>query len=660
MIPEPYQPLPYTIAPARGQALLSFTGRRMPDHLPLFEVSKVEEVRGAPAALPVAGSPALAPGLLLHGDCLSACAYLKANNLKVDLVYIDPPFASGANYAKKIFLRNGGKSTLDGGSPIGEEIMYGDIWQKEDFLNWLYERLLAIRQVLSEEGSIYVHLDWHIGHYAKILLDEVFGEDCFQNEVIWCYSERGISKTYFNRKHDVIYFYTNSADGHYFDPDAAREEYSEESKKKFKYFDAEVGDHYQIRGRNIPGSPVQRADGLTPEHEAKYPGLTYRQYIGDGMLGKDWWDIPPVNKAANERVDYSTQKPEELITRIIQASTREGMTVADFFSGSGTTAMTAFKLGRRFIASDIGQNAIQVSRDRLVAAGASFDVLKIQDGIRLFRNPAQTMAKIFSLVEGFKKREELELGDFWDGGLPGASGRYIPLKFVGLHERLTPVLLDVYLEEIYQLETDSRAEGVRILYAHLDPTVDQAYVNRRLRASGKTQLKVELVSLNQLLERKAASLFTPDSAVVDVAAINKKEWEMKVTKFFSPYLKAKVDEFNAKRGKKNGAALTEPNGNGDENGNGGNGNGGEAAVTPSVPFTPVVISEGGLELIESIQFDTTFREDGVWVSNPALEDKAGPKEKVKGRYILPTKKFKVKFRNIAGDEFIVAFPQTKK
>ena len=336
------------------------------------------------------------------------------------------------------------------------------------------------------------------------------------------------------------------------------------------------------------------------------------------------------------------------------------MTVADFFSGSGTTANVSHGEKRRFITCDIGLNAIQETRDGLTAAGASFDVLKIQDGIRLFRNPAQTVAKIFSLVEGFKKRDELELGEFWDGGLPGASGRYIPLKFVGLQERLTPALLDVYLEEIYQLESDDRAEGVRILYAHRDLTVDQAYVNKRLKASGKTQLKVELVSLNELLDRKAASLFTPDSAVLDVKPGKKGELAVTVKQYFSPYLKAKIDEFNAKRGKKNGGELIEANGNGnvEENGNGETNGNGEEAPKPSVPFKPVTISDTGLELIEAIQFDTTLLKDGVWVSNPELEDKAGPKEKIKGHYTITAKNFKVKFRNIAGDEFLMEHPST--
>ena len=210
MIPQPYKPLPYTISPARGQALLTFGGqRRMPDHLPLFEVTKVEEVRAAQAST----APAAAPNLLLHGDCLSACAYLKANNIKVDLFYIDPPFASGANYAKKIYLRNangeknGGNAIEGSDNAIGEEVMYGDIWQKEDYLNWLYERLLAMRQVLSDTGSIYVHLDWHIGPYVKILMDEVFGEENFLNEIIWQRFNFHADANKFGIVHESIFLY---------------------------------------------------------------------------------------------------------------------------------------------------------------------------------------------------------------------------------------------------------------------------------------------------------------------------------------------------------------------------------------------------------------------------------------------------------------------
>ena len=164
------------------------------------------------------------------------------------------------------------------------------------------------------------------------------------------------------------------------------------------------------------------------------------------------------------------------------------------------------------------------------------------------------------------------------------------------------------------------------------------------------------MGLNELLDRKAASLFTPDSAVLDVRpAARTGGWEVTVKQYFSPYLKAKIDEFNAKCGK-NGGELLETSGNGEENGNGESNGNGEEAVKPAGTFKPVTVSETGLELIESVQFDTTLRKDGVWVSNPALEDKAGPKEKIKGRYTVMAGAFKVKFRNIAGDEITSEFP----
>ena len=185
------KPKQYNITPAKGQALLNFQGRRYPDKVDLFETEKIEEVRNKKQELSSNKESNLNAdftNLLIQGDCLSACAYLKSKNIKVDLVYIDPPFASGANYAKKIYLRNGAKSEINNDSnPIGEEVMYGDIWQKEDYLNWLYERLLAIREAMGENAIIYIHLDWHIGHYAKILMDEVFGEENFKNEIIWKY-----------------------------------------------------------------------------------------------------------------------------------------------------------------------------------------------------------------------------------------------------------------------------------------------------------------------------------------------------------------------------------------------------------------------------------------------------------------------------------------
>ena len=238
--------------------------------LPLYEVETIENVGCSMLNVecdpPIQNSTLNTQNLLIRGECLSACAYLKDQGITVDLVYIDPPFASGADYAKKVYLRRNPllaekikkaeeAMELDELRAF-EEKMYGDIWNKEDYLNWMYENLMAIKSVMSDNASIYLHLDWHISHYVKVVMDEVFGEDKFLNEVIWCYSERGISKTYWNRKHDVILYYTLNGD-HIFNCEYVRDEYSEESKKKFKYYDEDVEDLYQIRGKNIAGSPVQ-------------------------------------------------------------------------------------------------------------------------------------------------------------------------------------------------------------------------------------------------------------------------------------------------------------------------------------------------------------------------------------------------------------------
>lgn len=617
-------PKQYNITPAKGQALLNFQGRRFPDKIDVFETELIEEVRNTKAKEQTLFDKETDlnsdfRNLLIQGDCLSACAYLKQQNIKVDLVYIDPPFASGANYAKKLYLRNGDKSEIEAeDNTIGEEVMYGDIWQKEDYLNWLYERLLAIKDVMSETGSIYVHLDWHIGHYVKILMDEVFGEENLVNEIVWGYKDIGAKAVpYFKRKHDTIYFYRKSENKVF---NIARQQLSESTIERFgSYFDENGVITYKWLKENNPGV-FRKLKGIPENLEEAWLDRN------NGQPLSDWWDdISPLKTHFNESEQYNTQKPEALLHRVIEASSDQGMIVADFFSGSGTTSKVANDLGRKFISCDIGINALQTTRDRLVKAGASFDVLKIQDGLRLFRNPAQTTAKIFSIIDGFKSRTDLNLNDFWDGGIAQAKGTYSPVKFSGIHDKLTKELLDVYLEEIYKLEdTTNKANEVFIIYAHKDLEIDQEYVNKQLNKTAKTELKVKLVSLDGLLGEKRDALFTPDNADIKISKQGVK-YKVEIKKFFSPYLKNKIDDYNAKKTKK--GTL-------------------EQDLSKAVK-----ISSNGLELIEAVQFDTTLQK--VWKSNPELEDKAGIKEKIKGVYTLDTDKFKIKIRNIAGDEIII-------
>lgn len=601
------KPIEYNITPAKGQALLNFQGRRLPQKITLFETKLIEEIRSSKYGQQKIKTDEIElnkdfTNLLIHGDVLSTCAYLKDKDIKVDLVYIDPPFASGANYAKKIYLRNGNKTEFKNSNVIGEEVMYGDIWQKEDYLNWLYERLLAIKEVMSETASIYVHLDWHIGHYVKILLDEIFGEENFRNEIVWCYTGPSIKNKDFPKKHDIIYRYSKS------------EEY-------FANLDS-------IR---IPYKKLKTGTSKA---------IFKKDYTLDekGKIPEDWWKISPVGRIKDELIDYSTQKPEALLERIIKASSDKGMIVADFFGGSGVTAKVANDLGRKFITGDIGINAIQTIRDRLVKAKADFDILKVQDGVRLFRNPAQTQAKIFSLIDGFAPNTDLELNTFWDGGIQSKRGTYVPVKFIGLDKKLTKEQVDFIIQQVISLEDNENVEiqtnteewtnkipACKIIYAYKDIDIDQKYVNKAVKQAKKTSIKVELLSLDDLLEEKADLLLGEDTAEISMTKENGK-YKVEIKQYFSPYLKTKIDDFNAKRK--------------------------ATAFKKQQEYTPLELSESGLEMIESVQFDTTLKKD-IWTSNLNLEDKADVKSKVKGIYNLDTDKFEIKIRNIAGDELII-------
>jgi len=207
----PVKYIPYYPNTVEGQAILNNIVRtqrvlryrendkvydRIKRGMPYYEVETIETVGASAGSAP--------ENLVIRGECISACAYLKEQGIKVDLVYIDPPFASGADYAKKVYLRRNPKlaekiAAAEQEMDIEElnafeEKMYGDIWQKEDYLNWMFENLLAIKNILSDTGSIFVHLDWHIGHYVKIVMDEIFGEENFINEIIWSYRTGGVSK----------------------------------------------------------------------------------------------------------------------------------------------------------------------------------------------------------------------------------------------------------------------------------------------------------------------------------------------------------------------------------------------------------------------------------------------------------------------------------
>lgn len=305
------------------------------------------------------GDNLLAMQALLAGDPQTGLPSLRG---KVDLIYIDPPFDSKADYRTKVKLPG---VDLQQKPTVVEQFAYADTWEEGtiSYLKMIYPRLVLMKELLSERGSIYVHIDWHVGPYVKVILDEIFGKEAMLNEIIWCYSSMCKSKNNWNRKHDNIYIYTKS-DNWTFNADAVLEGYAEGYAEKFKYKD-EKG-FYMIRGKGGHMSPIHSQGDLTPEHEKLYPNWTYRQYLKEGGFPKDWWLIPFINSQAKERIDYATQKPEALLERIIKASSNEGDLVCDFFGGSGTTAAVAERLGRRWITCDIGKPASLVMRKRFI------------------------------------------------------------------------------------------------------------------------------------------------------------------------------------------------------------------------------------------------------------------------------------------------------
>lgn len=254
---------------------------------------------------------------------------------KIDLIYIDPPFATGADFTLDIEIGEKGELVHKEHSII-EEKAYRDTWGNglESFLQMMYERLSLMKYLLSEKGSIFVHIDWRTNALIRLLLDELFGSAFFKNEIIWTYSGPSApNQQQFSRKHDNILWFTKS-NNWVFNGDNVRIPYHSTTAGKF-----------ESEGTGFGGTKADLSKGKLPE---------------------DWWYFPVVSRIRTEILDYPTQKPEALIRRVISACCNEGDLVADFFCGSGTTCAVAEKLGRRWIGVDLGRYAIHTTRKRLL------------------------------------------------------------------------------------------------------------------------------------------------------------------------------------------------------------------------------------------------------------------------------------------------------
>lgn len=334
--------------------MLSWVGKRPLTHVIGFPAQVVEKFDQANELAAVIENPKIwehwpkqypHAGLLFHGDNKEVLAHLLANGFrgKVDLIYIDPPFDSGADYVRKVSLR-GSKKEIEGeGYTLGEQLQYTDIWANDNYLQFMYERLLLLKELLASHGTLYLHCDESKAHHLRVLLDEVFGTDNFLNSICWYFSNKPQFKqvSYFPRDVQTIHVYAKNAGSQFF-----RHQYIKNvraRKQNVVTWDKELGK--RISKRDDAGNVI------------------YREST-ERLLGS-MWDIPMVNPNGSERTDYPTQKPEALLEKIIFASSKPGDLVLDCFVGSGTTAFVAQKFGLRWIGCDINKGAIQTTVKKL-------------------------------------------------------------------------------------------------------------------------------------------------------------------------------------------------------------------------------------------------------------------------------------------------------
>lgn len=410
-----------TVAKAKGRPMLTWVGKKSLGRVTAYPAQAIERFDTAPTqSLPLQDAdwndwPQDLPqgGLLYHGDNKDVLAHLLANGFrgKVKLIYIDPPFDSGAEYVRQVQLR-GAKGTvkIDGEDyALGEQVQYTDIWSNDNYLQFMYERLLMLKELLSEDGALYLHCDWNKAHHLRCLLEEVFGTDHLRNEIVWKRTTSRSGSGAYNHIHDTILFaskggnftwnqqylpYSKEYLDSNFKPDENGKLFRETpltapgtrvgpSGESWKGLNPGLigrGRHWAIpefSKRLIPaaatGSPQTAMDALEAIGRIRWardgagrPNLIQYQDDLEGVeLQSIWTEFSALSSNAIESEEYPTQKPEALLDRIINSSTNPGDIVLDCFIGSGTTAAVAQKLGRRWIGCDINKGAIQTTAKRL-------------------------------------------------------------------------------------------------------------------------------------------------------------------------------------------------------------------------------------------------------------------------------------------------------
>jgi len=567
----------YEFEPIKGFPMLNWRGKR-PFTSTQYYPAQLKEVHGEE----VDGWR----NKIFWGDNLQVMSHLlKEFRGKVDLIYIDPPFDSKADYKRRITVK--GKET-ESAQTTFEEKQYTDIWNNDEYLQFMFERLIIARELLSNKGSIYVHCDWHKSHHLRCLMDEVFGSDCFSNEIIWLAEGGGTSGLRFSRKHQTIFFYTkakNEAD-RIFNADNVRVPYKTENIKPQTY-------NFENNAKKRPGFK----DGYTwtPNEAGKIPTDVWMDCFlaeSEGVPLDVWADIKGLYGPSGEIVGYPTQKPISLLERIIKASSNPGDLVFDFFMGSGTTLVAAESLGRRFIGADINLGAIQTTTKRLIQVSDQLRQQKLGDlatrntGFEIynvnhydvFRNPIQAKELLIEALEV----QKLEFNSVFDGEKDGRMVKIMPVNRIATRADLNELIagFDYKAWERKQSESPNRpVEKITLVCMGHEPDLAA-----QLEYAAKPfKIDVEVVDI---LRDKADLEFKRDSQ----AKVVIKNGELVIDKFYPMNLLQKL-----------------------------------SLQKESV--------EDWKELVESVLIDWNY--DGA-VLQPAVVDIPGKNQMVKGAYKVPS------------------------
>jgi site-specific DNA-methyltransferase (adenine-specific)/adenine-specific DNA-methyltransferase len=509
-----------SIEKAKGRAMLVWAGKKPLESIEYYPAQE-KEVYGDKKSSDF--------NKLFWGDNLQVLAHLlKEYRGKVDLIYIDPPFDSKADYIRKIQFK--GEKIEGENHSLLEEKQYGDIWEKDEYLQFMYERLLILKELLSDTGSIYLHCDWHKSAHLKLILDEVFGERDSNNSVVWKYSTSGAYPRFFAKNYDVIFRYSKS------------------DNYVFNY--EKIFDKFDYLSKKDNGQEIIEQDG---EKYYKYNGelRTFNK-----QLTEVWFDVDKIKRDGKEILGYPTQKPEGLLERIIKTSSNEGDIVFDCFCGSGTMMAVAQKMGRRWIGCDINLGAIQTSTKRLnqiideQKSSIGFKVLNVNE-YTSFKNELEAKEIIIEMygVEEIKR-------SYFDGVLDNSY-----VKVMSMNRVLNKLDIKTLLKNIndklsdFTVKKKSKSgepvydEGVIVICSGMELDVSDY-----LKKENKTGVKIDVRDITT--DKKNLVFKKPPEAKLEVKVKDKK-LSISLKEFYSPILMRKLEIENSKTIKKEYQAKVE-------------------------------------------------------------------------------------------------------